>query len=368
MQFQTKLPNAKVGAPQTQAFKRTAAAYRHINPLLYPGWDSLVEAHPGSSFFHRAAWARVLHETYGHLPVYFCRFVDEQLEELFPIMEVSSPWAGCRGVSLPFTDVCFPLKTTKDGRRVLYELAMEHGRRRNWKTLECRGNEPAWEGASPSLAFYGHVIDLGHGQEALFKEFDGAVRRGIRKAVRTGLRVEFSNCFDSIRTFYALHCLTRRRHGLPPQPLRFFENVARYVLALGHGFVATMRWEDKPIAAAVFFHHRREAFYKFGASDYAFQQLRPNNILLWEAIKRYADNRFDRLHLGRTSLTNEGLRRFKLGFGAREERIEYYNYDFVRQTFVKGVDRSTGLFRWPFVYMPLPALRLAGEILYPHLS
>ena len=87
MEFQTKISNAEIGAPQTQAHKRAGVAYRGINPLLYPGWDSLVDAHPGSSFFHRAAWARVLHETYGHLPVYFCRFVDGELEELFPIMK-----------------------------------------------------------------------------------------------------------------------------------------------------------------------------------------------------------------------------------------------------------------------------------------
>jgi Acetyltransferase (GNAT) domain len=182
------------------------------------------------------------------------------------------------------------------------------------------------------------------------------------------LRVEFSDCLDSIRTFYALHCVTRRRHGLPPQPLRFFENVARYVLAQGHGFVATARWEAKPLAAGVFFHHGRKVFYKFGASDYAFQGLRPNNTLFWEVIKRCVDDGFDTLHLGRTSLANEGLRRFKLGFGAWEERIEYYKYDFVRRTFVRQIDHSATNFRPLFRCMPLPVLRLAGEMFYPHLS
>jgi lipid II:glycine glycyltransferase (peptidoglycan interpeptide bridge formation enzyme) len=283
-------------------------------------------------------------------------------------MEISSPWTGCRGVSLPFTDICLPLRTTKQDRRALYELAMEHGRRQNWRSLECRSNSPEWQGASPSLAFYGHMIDLKPGQEGLLKSFSGAVRRGIRKAVRTGLRVEFSNSFDSIRTFYALNCMTRRRHGLPPQPLRFFENIARYVLAQGHGFVVTVRWEDKPVAAGVFFHHGREAFYKFGASDYAFQQLRPNNTLLWEAIKRCVDHGFDTLHLGRTSLANEGLRQFKLGFATREERIAYYKYDFVKQTFVRQIDHTATYLRPLFRCLPLPALRLAGEMLYPHLS
>ena len=361
------MPSAEIKATQTRAPGRSELPIR-INPLLYPGWDRLLEAHPVSSFFHRTAWALVLHESYGHLPVYFCRFADGQLEELLPVMEIASPWTGRCGVALPFTDLCPALQTLKHDRRSLYELAMEHGRRRNWKSLECRSNDPASQGASPSLAFYSHMIDFGCGQEALLKSFSASVRRGIRKAIRTGLRVELSNGFDSIRTFYALHCLTRRRHGLPPQPLRFFENIFRYVLNQGHGFVAVVRWEDRPIAAAVFFHHNRKAFYKFSASDYAFQQLRPNNILLWEAITRCADKGFDTLHLGRTSLTNEGLRRFKLGFGACEERINYYKYDFAKQTFVSEIDHSTGWFNWPFRHMPLPVLRLAGELLYPHLS
>jgi hypothetical protein len=352
---------------RTRTFACSERSVR-INPLLSQGWDSLLRAQTGSSFFHKTAWARVLHETYGHFPVYFCQLAGGELKELLPIMEISSPLTGCRGVSLPFTDVCFPLQTTKEDLRSLYELAVDYGLRRKWRFLECRGNDPGWEDVPPSLAFYGHVIDLSQGQGALFKNFNGAVRRGILKAARSGLRTEFSNSFDSVRIFYSLHCMTRRRHGLPPQPFRFFENVARYVLAEDDGLVATAWWEDQPIASGVFFHHNRTVFYKFGASDYAFQHLRPNNTLLWETMKRYVDNGFETLHLGRTSLENEGLRRFKLGFGAREETIKYYQFDLLKQRFVKGTDHSAANFRSLLRYMPLPVLRLAGEILYPHLS
>jgi len=135
------MANAETNAAQSRDCKQPEEPAK-INPLLYRGWDSLLETHPGSSFFHRTAWAQVLHETYGHLPIYFCRLADGQLKELFPVMEVSSPWTGCRGVSLPFTDVCFPLQTTKHDRRALYELAMEHGRRQNWRSLEWRSNDP----------------------------------------------------------------------------------------------------------------------------------------------------------------------------------------------------------------------------------
>src|SRR5438876_11270399 len=107
-----------------------------IDPLQHPAWDSVVARHPQSSFFHGTAWARVLQETYGHRPIYFCRFADGQLEGLLPIMEVPSPWTGRRGVSLPFSDFCSPLSVEGARRRELYELALEHGRGRGWRYLE----------------------------------------------------------------------------------------------------------------------------------------------------------------------------------------------------------------------------------------
>ena len=108
--------------------------------------------------------------------------------------------------------------------------------------------------------------------------------------------------------------------------------------------------------------------YKFGASDYASQELRPNNLMMWEAMRHSAVQGYATLHLGRTSLDNEGLRRFKLSLGAIEQTMQYSRYDFRSGGFVPGADRTKGWFNSVFGCLPLPVLRLAGRILYPHLS
>ena len=70
------------------------------------------------------------------------------------------------------------------------------------------------------------------------------------------------------------------------------------------------------------------AIYKYGASDETFQDLRGGNLVMWAAIKNFVRaGGAKHLDLGRTSLGNEGLRKFKLGWGAREEKIEYVKYD-----------------------------------------
>ncbi|MGP8201793.1 MAG: lipid II:glycine glycyltransferase FemX [Limisphaerales bacterium] len=339
-----------------------------VDPLQYPEWDSLLAVHPRASVFHGSGWARVLQQTYGHRPVYICRFEGRQLVGLLPIMEVSSPWTGRRGVSLPFTDFCPALNTGNQDAGSLYEAAVDSGRERRWKHFECRSPGEGWAGASPSLAFYAHVIDLAAGADGLFNRLDSAVRRGIRKAEAAGLRVDFSGSLEAVESFYALHCQTRRRHGLPPQPFRFFRNIQRHILEDGQGFVATARLKDQPLAAGVFFCRDRRALYKFGASDYAFQQLRPNHLMMWAAMQQYAERGAVELHLGRTSLANKGLRRFKLSLGAAEQTVAYCRYDFSAGQFVRDADRAEGWFNLVFALLPLPLLRLAGRILYPHLS
>jgi lipid II:glycine glycyltransferase (peptidoglycan interpeptide bridge formation enzyme) len=194
------------------------------------------------------------------------------------------------------------------------------------------------------------------------------MRRGIRKAEDSGLRVVRDTSLEAMHTFYHLHCLTRRRHGVPPQPVRFFENIARYMLDSGHGYVFTAVIGARILAAAVFFHSKDRAVYKFGASDPGFQELRPNNLLLWEAIKSYTQSGQRLMHFGRTSLSGNGLRRFKLGFGAEEERIEYRRYDFASNAHVTGRDRTESWATAVFRRLPLPFLRMTGNVLYPHLS
>jgi len=346
----------------------TKAAYVEVDPLEYPEWDALVAVHAGATVFHGTGWARVLQQTYGHNPVYLCRFDGGRLVELLPIMEVSSRLTGRRGVSLPFTDYCSALRAWDQDGSALYEAAMDSGRRRGWKYLECRSANDGWTGASPSLSFYGHVVDLSVGADGLFKGLGSGIRRGVRKAEAAGLHVDFSNGAEAMRAYYKLHCRTRRQHGLPPQPFRFFENIQRHILGAGRGFVATARLKEQPLAAGVFFCHGRRVLYKFGAADHRFQSLRPSNLMMWAAIKRCAGEGFSALHLGRTSLGNEGLRRFKRAFGATEETVRYCQYDFAAQKFVSAADRTEGWFNAVFARLPLPMLRLAGRILYPHLS
>jgi hypothetical protein len=86
---------------------------------------------------------------------------------------------------------------------------------------------------------------------------------------------------------------------------------------------------------------------------------------MWEAMKWLREKGITSLHLGRTSLAQAGLRRFKLGFGAEEEPLEYFRYALPERAFVACVDRAHNIFNPIFRLLPLPLLRLSGTLLYP---
>lgn len=356
-------------APDGEVSVRKPEVLR-LDPLATAGWDERVGPHREACLFHSAAWAGVLRDTYGHTPNYFTVLDGERLSATLPVMEVKSPWTGRRGVSLPFTDECVLLSDGLVPADEILQAAIEFGRQRKWKYLECRGGKGVWagRGTRPSLSFYSHVVPLSDGEEAIFSRMESSVRRGIRKAEKSGVEVNVSQTLESVGVFYSLHCKTRKKHGLPPQSFLFFENIFRHVVAPGMGCTVVASYRGRPIAASMFFRFRNRAIYKFGASDLNFQHLRPNNLVMWEAIRRYAGQGCDFLELGRTSMANEGLRRFKLGFGTTERTIDYFKYDFRKEAFTSDRDGVTGWFNGVFRCLPLSVSRMTGRLLYRHLS
>lgn len=349
--------------------RRSDGSVQRVNPLEDAGWDARLMTCPSASFFHAAAWAKVLQSTYGFTPAYFTLNESGRLHALLPIMEVDSWLTGRRGVSLPFTDECEPLCSDPASFGWVLKEAMRYAEVRDWKYIECRGGKEFLADAPASTSFYGHRLSLADKEEVLFANLDGGrCRSAIRKAAKSGVTVEFCQSLDAVRIFYALQCKTRRKHGLPPQPFRFFQNIHNHILSQSRGFIVLARYQQAPVAAAVFFHWEKKAIYKYGASDETFQHVRANNLVMWEAIKWYAQHGFEELDFGRTSLANDGLRRFKLGWGTEEHRIEYVRYDRRAGGFVTVKDEASGWHNRVFRALPCFLSRQIGAVLYKHVA
>ncbi len=363
-----------------------------INPLGSPDWEEFVSQQAGACPFHGTAWARLLTETYGFPLTYVVERRNGRIVAGLPLAETGGGLRPRRGVSLPFSDSCPPLgcvpsvtptesaPTSHDvgpgpdhpsptfeasaRRDALLARVLQLASERGWKTVEFR-EATAWTGIHPaSVQFYGHRIPLAGGREAVLHRCSSSVSRALRKAGRSELVTRRGTGEDLMREYFALHCLTRRRHGLPPQPWAFFHHLQRLVLSAGGGFAVITAKDSQPIAGAVFLVQGRDALYKFGASDETFQALRPNNQVFWEAIGHCIDLGCNYLDLGRTSLEGEGLRRFKLGWGSEERVVPYLRVDLRTRQVEPTPDRATGWHTAVFRALPVPVSALIGRVAY----
>jgi CelD/BcsL family acetyltransferase involved in cellulose biosynthesis len=343
------------------------ASVQIVDPLAVPNWDALVSSLPGNTFFHSSAWARVLEQSYGYEPRYFAKTENGQLRALLPTMEVNSWLTGKRGISLPFSDVCEPIANDPADIVELYEAACAEGRKRKWKYLEIRGNVGPDAGPA-SESFFDHFLRLSTDEEKVFAALESSVRRAIRKSEKSNVKVEISRSLEGVQCFYELHCQTRQKHGVPPQPFSFFANFHRHVIAQNIGFVVIARFEGKPIAASVFVHTDTKAIYKYGASDENFQNLRGANLVMWHAIEWYARAGFTEFGFGRTDKANEGLRRFKLGWGAEERLVQYFKRDLRTGGFVPEKPGTSSVRERIMQRIPIPMARIIGSVLYRHVG
>ena len=338
-----------------------------VDPLEYPNWDELLLTNDQSIFFHTSAWARVLHESYKYKPLYFVSIKDGNLETLIPIMGIKSFITGKRGVSLPFTDFCPLIAPNKESFHDVINCIKEYGKKAGWKYVEFRGGENYFKDEPASSTYYTHDLDLSQGEESILSSFRNSTRRNIKKAIKEDVHVQISNDLDSVKEFYKLNCVTRNRHSIPPQPYRFFKKLHEHILSKKGGVVILATYKSRAMAGAIFFHFRKKAIFKFGASEIEYQDLRANNLVMWEAIKWCLHKGGTTLNLGRSEPENGGLLQFKRGWGVKEERINYYKYDLTKNTFVK--DRPTSKMSYRICKMlPLPLLNLTGSLLYKHVG
>ncbi len=336
-----------------------------INPLEYDGWDKLIVSKPEYSFFHSSAWAKVLNKSYGYIPRYLSIINGQDIQFFLPIMEINSSLTGKRGISLPFTDYCFPL--IDKSCRISWDSLIEFCRNFQWKYIEIRGVLFESDNIQSSVDYYRHIIELNSIQE-IENKIHNNHKRNIRKAKSEKIKIDFLQSYDALKIYYRLHCITRKRHGLPPQPWYFFESIYKYIIVPGHGGIVLGFYDSKPAAGIIYFQYHKSIIYKYGSLDQRYQSFGVNHILWWEVLKKFFEHGFQTLDFGRTALSHHGLRQFKLGWGAEEQLISYYKYNYVKEKFITDTKKHFLIHKKLFQKTPIFISKQIGRMLYKHIA
>lgn len=297
-----------------------------LDPIADPQWLAFVEGNPSAEVFHHPRWLELLRDQYGYELEACCVANGNGIEAGIPIARIESRLTGRRLVSLPFSDICSPaLAAGLDDPALLGTLGTALAEEADERGLELtvRGALPEAPGAQLEGGFFRHLLPLAADPAEVEARYSKSqVKRGIKKAVREGLEWQRRTDVEALDAFYALHVRTRHRLGVPTQPKRFIRRFER-LFDEGLGFVGLVLDDGRPVAAAVFLTCNGVVTYKYGASDAAALNKRPNNLLFSEAIRWACESGQRTLDFGRTEADNAGLRSFKRSWGAEEVELPY---------------------------------------------
>jgi CelD/BcsL family acetyltransferase involved in cellulose biosynthesis len=293
-----------------------------VDPLTDSRWRRLA-AGPKGSLFSSPPWLEVLAGCYGFdvAAVVGGDHPDEPSSGLC-WCHVHDTF-GERIVSLPFSDYCDPIVGGDGhwdglvGDLVKSELPV---------TVRClREHAPLRDERFPVRHHARwHEIALGADLEAVAGRFEDSARRAVRKAQKSGIRVEVAQDERDLRRFFDLHVQVRKRkYGLLPQPYRFFEGIWRRFVDPGMGRLLLAVHGATVAAATIYLEWGGRIYYKFNASDPAYLDRRPNDLLVWEGVQHGIAARCSAFDFGLSDADQEGLLRFKRKFATEEGDIVF---------------------------------------------
>jgi Acetyltransferase (GNAT) domain len=324
-------------------------------------WRDQIARLPGATLYHREPWLEVLHRCY-RLKLHVATLGPGSIRAACVMARGGSPLSR-RLVALPFSDYCAPLAVDREAEQRLLTEMIRHlpGER-----MEFRGANapPPWRTVD---CFQRWTLDLTAPLPVIERGIARGFRTNFRSALKAGVKVERGCGPEHVERFYTLQLETRRRHGVPPQPLRLFRIVREVFTRDDSCDVWLASAQGKDIGALFVLRDGGDLYMKWSAR-------RPSTIngashlLVFSMIEEFA-GKARQLDPGRADVRNPGLTRFKNEMGARPASLPYsYFPEPRRQISAEVLQGPAKLASQLWRRLPLPVTRLLGSALYGYFA
>jgi FemAB-related protein (PEP-CTERM system-associated) len=292
-----------------------------LTDAMAAGWDAYVAAHPQATFFHQAAWRRVLERAFGHTTHFLLARRGTEITGVLPLAHVKSPLFGQSLISSPFCVYGGPLTSDAESLEALSAAAdqvMTKSRVKvmEWRPLHDLGALPdGWQVKSGLYVTFRRSIS--GDDDANLKAIPRKQRAVVRKGIDRGLLASVDRDVAGLHRIYAESV---RNLGTPVFSRRYFEILAETFADSMD--VLTVRDAGVPVAAVMNFYWRDEVIPYYGGGTAAARVCHANDFMYWE-VMRHAARRGCRLFDFGRSKTGTGAFSFKKNWGFEPLGLDY---------------------------------------------
>ncbi len=281
--------------------------------------NNLLQALP-NDFYYRFCWTGLIEKVFPRSMIYInIKMVNKGLL-CIPAFAVRNIYFRKVLVSLPFTPMLRPLEYSqiKSVRKVSNFLIKS----RYFYDFIFKINDYV---KGDSYDYYLHFIELDHGNGVARQTVKSSILKSSLKLSRMGYSVAEYDFLTNLGSFYRLYRLNNKKHGSPSLPKEFFSELA---ISLKDKCVLYFcKKGTKYLSCSLFLLNGSEALYAYVGTDTSFSKtLDPGHkLIILNAMKQLKVKGMKSLNLGKTSLANKGLIRFKRSFGSKQVPLKYYS-------------------------------------------
>lgn len=256
-------------------------------------WDALIRRYEGKTLFHESCWlAHVASIDRRWRIEYLQIVVDGHGVGYMPVVMTRKAVFGLSGSPMPGTGTNYmgPLVETGAPLQEVVAAVLTHLRRRGvahvelaHRALEVLDHDRLGIDPNPDVT---HVIPLTDTVERAFAQLKSTCRNRIRKAERSGLRVELTDDPSIVDHFIEQYAEVYGKQGLAlPWGAERPQSLFNHLLPAGRVWPLQV-WHGETVVAAGLFPFDEHAVYFWGAASWLrFQDLCPNELLHWHVIK-----------------------------------------------------------------------------------
>jgi len=336
-----------------------------LTPFSEGAWDRYVAAHPEGSFFHRAAWQRVLAKGAGFNTHFLIARRCGLVVGVLPLAQVKSLLFGHALVSLPF---CVQGGVLADDDGVAAQLMQAAAQRREdlrADYLELRHSAPQtadWPRREPAWALFKR--DLEPDAERSLLAIPRKQRAVIRKALGGSLECREETTLDN---FLVLYATSVRNLGTPVFPTRYFK--ALYEAFAKDSWITTVYADGQPVSSVWSFVYKNTVMPYYAGALPAARELKAFDFMYWDLMRRACEAGLGSFDFGR-SRYGTGAFSFKKNWGFEPAPV-HYEYHLPAGRALPGHNPDSRVFQMAssvWRRLPLPMANWLGPMVSPYLA
>jgi serine/alanine adding enzyme len=291
-------------------------------------WDEFASRYT-DLIFYQSVWSQVLKEGLGGQPLYF--YLREGGEivaglpgvllnfKIFKILYASIPYGHLIGEKFYYS--------------IFLQLLEKEFRRRGIdqvRLTESPFSEPCSPESFKRIPAKCTLLDLrGFDKDKIWDGYKKNIRRDVRKAQKSGVRIRHEDSRECVHLFYQLYLASMERNrAMAKYPLRWFEAINEMVAQKGLGAILLAELDQMAIAGVVLIHSFSSTHYFHNGSQYEYLKFCPNELLVHFSLERAIERGNSFFDFMGSDPKDLSLLRFKEKWGSQSRDIHTYVKDY----------------------------------------